>query len=86
MRLSGISACLAAMSRGILSMRKWGILIVMVEPQVRSVSRVMCLCSHRNQPVAMQPTHAIGSEKKAAARFRPCRCFLVRYGFGATAP
>ena len=35
---------------------------------------------HRNQPVAMQPTRAISSEKKAAARFRSCRRFLVRYG------
>ena len=43
MRLSGISAFWAAMSHGILSIRKWGILIVMVEPQVQHVSRVLRL-------------------------------------------
>ena len=48
--------------------RKSVILTVMVEPQIQRVSRVMCLCSHRNRPVAMQPTPAIRYRERKQRR------------------
>ena len=65
--------------------RKSVILTVMVEPQIQRVSRVMCLCSHRNRPVAMQPTPAIRYRErkqrrgKLAAAFKFAMDSLLRH-------